>query len=155
MSIDFTDREYRLLVHMLLLAEWVLFADNNDDPGLDEYRDLLHKLIAKADQHGLRGTFEYNREHARYVPSADFEENEGYMNLLDRFIDNSFWEELLARITERDLMRQLGEEAYQNLAPEQRSEMLKGLEEYYYQEFRNHGIDNFQLRQDEAPHTLH
>ncbi len=63
------------------------------------------------------------------------------MEKLDEFVDDSFWHELSVRLAERDLAKEVGEDAFEEMDGEERIQRLGEIEDKYTQEFFEFGID--------------
>ena len=64
MAIDLSEKEYRLLLDMIYIARWVMYAySDNEDAVIDEsdeYMILKQKLLICAEEAGLTGLLEYS-----------------------------------------------------------------------------------------------
>lgn len=141
MKIDLTPAEFRRLIHLVYIATWILDAHKaGEDPDTAPYRQLEQKLFAIAHQHGLTDLAKYYEEFGRYLPTGELEESEVHL-FIDEYDDDTFWEELMARLAQRDVVNDVGgREAYIDLSPEQRITLLGRREEYYADEFTQHGL---------------
>lgn len=150
MRIELTTAEYRQLVDVLYLAEWLLTAHKvGDDPRITMYHQLVQKLYAHAQEVGLSHLIEYAAEFDQYFPTRDFESDTPIHEFIDEYDDETFWDELTRRLAERDLVVQMGGwEKVQRLSTEDRIRKLGQLEEQYAAEFARAGLENLQL---EAP----
>ena len=148
MKIDLTRKEYRDLLDILSIADWVLNAHKVDrDPRTERYRKLEQKFLALGKPMNYENLIAYAPEHNRYFPTKEYEEKSSAQTFIVEYENDSFWEELVSRLAERDLARQLGgHERISTLSPEQLFEKLGQLEEYYGEEFLQNGLENLQLR---------
>ncbi|MEZ4736905.1 MAG: hypothetical protein R3E79_58230 [Caldilineaceae bacterium] len=147
MQIELTTEEYRQLVDILYLADWLLTAHKvGDDPRVAPYHQLIQKLYARAEEMGLSHLIEYAAEFDQYFPTHDFESGTAIHTFIDEYDDETFWEELVRRLAERDLVLQLGNwEKVQQLPTEERIRKLGHLEEHYAAEIARHGLTNFRV----------
>lgn len=148
MKIDLTRKEYRDLLDILAIANWVLNAHKVDrEPRTARYDKLEQKLLALAKEMGYENLVEHAPEHNRYFPTREYEETSAAQAFITEYDNDSFWEEMTARLAERDLVRQLGgHDRIATLSPEELFEKLGKLEEYYGTEFSRNGLENLQLR---------
>jgi hypothetical protein len=148
MKIDLTRKEYRDLLDILSLADWVLNAHKVDaDPRTERYRKLEQKFLALAKQMKYENLVAYAPEHSRYFPTKEYEETSSTQTFITEYDNDTFWDELTARLAERDLAWQLGGyDRTRTLSPEELFEKLGELEEYYGEEFARNGLKNLQLR---------
>ncbi len=156
MKIDLTREEYRDLLDMLYIAEWVLTAHKiEEDPRVKRYSELEQKFLALAKKMGYENLVEYVPVSKQYYPTRDFEETSSAHPFIDEYNDINFWDELAIRLSVRDLAKKVG--GYDKLADLSREErflVLDELEEFYGEEFSSSGLDNLQLRKNPGPRRL-
>lgn len=147
MQIELTTDEYRQLVDVLYLAEWLLTAHKvGDDPRIQSYHQLVQKLYAYTQEVGLSHLIEYAVEFDQYFPTRDLEAGTTIHKFIDEYDDETFWDELTRRLAERDLVLQLGGvDKVQKLSTEDRVRKLGQFEEYYAAEFARNGLTNLRL----------
>ncbi len=147
MQIELTKDEYRQLVDILYLADWMLTARKvGDDPRVAGYHQLVQKLYARTQEMGLSHLIEYAEEFEQYFPTRDFEADTTIHEFINEYDDETFWDELTRRLAERDLLAQVGgREKLQKLSMEERIRKLGQSEEHYAAEFARHGIDHLRL----------
>ncbi len=147
MQVELTADEYRQLVDILYLADWMLTARKvGDDPRVEAYHQLVQKLYARAQEMGLSHLIEYAAEFDQYFPTRDFEADTTIHEFINEYDDETFWDELTRRLAERDLVAQLGgREKVQKLSMEERIRKLGQFEEQYAAEFARHGLDHLRL----------
>jgi hypothetical protein len=64
---------------------------------------------------------------------------------LDDFLDEVFWNELVHRLAERDLRAELGATKLAEEFTDAEHERLGAIEDRYWREFEEHGIDHLML----------
>ncbi len=147
MKINFTKKEYRLLIDILYIADWVLNAHKvEDDPRTRVYRILEQKIFSYAKEMGFENLIEYVTDFKEYFPSREYEETSPALKFIEEFETDAFWDELVDRLTERDLIRQVGGiENLSNLSFDNRIEKTFLLKEKYAAEFGANGLDNLEI----------
>ena len=110
-------------------------------PDTQPYRQLEQKLLSRAKDFGLEDWVQYDRRRDEYFPTREFEEASPSMGFIEEFQNDSFWDELLHRLVQRDLVRETGEEAYCNLSFEERFQREQPHEEKWQAELEAHGLD--------------
>jgi ribosomal protein S8 len=150
MKIDFTKAEYRDLIDMVYIAEWIMNAHKvKDDTRTKRYSKLEQKILSYAEKMGFSHLVEYAPEHDKYFPTRMFEEASSVHGFIDDYDNDSFWEELINRLAERDLIRQEGGlSTVLRLSVEERLEKQFRLEEKYAVEFEENGLENIRIDQD-------
>ncbi len=147
MKINITKREYRDLLDILYIADWVLNAHNPAyDPKTERYRKLEQKFYSHAKEMGFDNLIEYAPELERHFPTKEFEETSECTEFIDEFENDTFWEELIHRLVDRDLARQEGGiENVMKLSMKERIEKSTLLEEYYATEFEVNRLNNLKI----------
>lgn len=143
MHLRFTERELATLVEMLSLAASV--ASWNRKPGSDEgvaaYEALEDRVLEKAKLSGFADMIEFDDGKQRHQLTQEFTDGSFFQECYDEFRNENFWEELVVRLADRDLARQIGMEAWEALSEEQRRERTVTIEKRYWEELTEHGID--------------
>lgn len=147
MKIDLSRKEYRDLLDIIAIADWVLNAHKvEQDPRTERYRKLEQKFLALSEQMRFENLVEFAPEQDRYFPTKEYEDTSSVQTFVSEYENDTFWEELVARLAERDLAQQIG--GYDKIATLTREEMftrLSQLEEYYSAEFALNGLKNLKV----------
>lgn len=157
MKVSFTTKEYtRLLelVHLGLTAA----GSRADDPATmpERYADLTQKVLGLAEVFGCADLVESDVNGELFLNEKL---TEGPVReKVERFVDDTFWSELVGRLAARDLRLENGgklggaatEEAEAEAEePEELSEeddeKLAAMEDAYWREFETHGVDHLVL----------
>ena len=149
MQIDFTKVEYRDLLDMIYIADWVLNAHKMaDDPRTKRYGKLEQKILSYAEKMGFGHLVMYEPKFEKYFPTSTFEDLSPAYNFIKEYDNDTFWEELMYRLAERDLIKQEGSLSnVLRLPVEERLEKQFRLEEKYAVEFEENGLDNIRIDQ--------
>lgn len=145
MQMMLTDKEYQLLINMLFLSDWIMNSYRTPAHCKDsEYKILFHKILAIYAQNNSDDYCVYSKETKGYFIQSEQEEKlmESYVDPYDNYI---FWDELVERLSMRDLIETVGEQAYQAMDGMERVNRLEKLREQYFQEFEKNGLDNLKL----------
>ena len=154
MKINFTKTEYRLLLDMVEMAEWVLNSHRTDSSDeIKQYSELYQKILSHAKEMGFENLITYDESLDGYFATAEYEESE-HMRYIEEFEDDVFWEALPHRLAVRDLVKQFGEKKYTEMDFEERVSKIFELEAIYNKELEENGIDNMRfenLSKSDAP----
>lgn len=146
MKLDLTRAEYLTLLTAMQLADWVLHAHQTEESDETQpFRALEQKVFALAGDFDCKHLVEYVEEEGRFYASAEFDETGPAMEFIEEFENESFWNELLERLVERDLLRQLGEKTVEGLDPEEREIREEPYRRVYGDEFATHGVDRLEI----------
>ena len=146
MKIHFTKKEYRLLLDILYISEWVINSREIDDsPETDPYKDLEQKIMSVAKEYGFGNLISYDKKFEEYLPTVEFEEDETVNNFIDKYEDATFWEALCDRLAKRDFLAEYDAEAIEKMGD---AEIFSKTSEYadkYHEEFVKNGLDNIRI----------
>jgi hypothetical protein len=146
MEIVLSADEYKNLIEMLYIAEWVMNAHNvNPDPSTERYTTLEQKILSLAKEFGHNKLVDYDSEFGEYFPSRTVEEGitEKY---IEEYDNETFWNELIDRLVDRDMIRNNKEEDLNKMTIEERLEKEDPLRKKYETEFENNEIDNLVIK---------
>ena len=130
MNIELTEKEFRRLLDMAYIGNWILNAARGEDRFAD-YDRVQEKLFAHCPGVGMRSLVEVWQGHV--FPSKAYQEG-GIHEAIADYEDAVFFDILAEELARRDME---GEGADQS----DESQLVDRMEEYY-QEFEAHGIDN-------------
>jgi hypothetical protein len=148
MKVELSRRDYRSLLTVLEIADWVLHGYRAEEPRESAaVRALEQKLLALAEEFGSGELVDYDAAEQRYVLSREFDETSEALEFIDEFENDCFWEQLTQRLVERDLARELGEDALKRLDPEELEERAEPYRTLYGEEFLSHGVDRLEILQ--------
>lgn len=143
MHLRFTEEELSTLVEMVSLAAEV--ASWNERPGSEEglscYEALEDKVLEKAKLAGLGEKIKFDEEKQRHHLDPDHQEGTFFQQCYDEFRNEVFWEELVIRLSDRDLARVIGMNAWQEMTEEDRRHHTRDIEKRYWEEFSKNGIE--------------
>ena len=133
MNIELTDLQFRRLLDMVYIGNWILNATRGSDRIL-EYDDVERELFSHCHSSGMSSLVEYTNGAAG--PSSAFE-NGGIHEAIADYEDSVFFEILAEELARRDMdFEAIGHENY--------IELTNRIDEYI-EEFEQNGIDNITL----------
>ena len=145
MKIEVTKEQLDKLARLVYLGNWMANSWRNEDV-IEEYDEVESLILNEANKHGLGEYSELDEVEKKYVPSHELEEK--MTDLVDFYNDNTFWDQLIFRMADRDYVRKYGEEAMSELETEKGTAREKPLLEKYEKEFNEHGLDRMEIRRD-------
>ncbi len=145
-SLTIQPREYRVLLEMINLATYVAQYHNRGgrEDWMNGFDALSEKVLAMAGEMGCGDLVEKDPESDLLVPAEDYEEESFYKECVDDMIDRCFWEELVARLTDRDLARSLGAQKWDSMPEPERARRREAREQAWWKEFESHGIESLE-----------
>ena len=137
MNIEFTQKQFRRLLDLVYIGNWVLNSMRGDDRirDFDEVESYLFSHCPRFDMNTL-----FETENGEIVPSKAFSEGGIHEAIMD-YEDTVFFEILAEELARRDM-------DYQPVSRENYEELISRMDDYIA-EFEAHGTDNLVLSGEE------
>ncbi len=135
MQLDLTAREFRLLLDMVYIGNWVLNSTRGEDR-FQDYDNIESKLFAKCAEGGM-AVLAQDWE-GSVVPSQAYAEG-GIHEAIAFYEDNIFYEILAEELSRRDM-------DYPDINEENYEEIVTRMERYM-SEFERCGVDRLVLEE--------
>ena len=129
MNIELTDKEFRRLLDLVYVGDWILNSARGDDR-FEDYDLLQEKIFALCPSAGMRSLIETWQGHI--FPSRAYEDG-GIHEAIADYEDAVFFDILAEELARRDLGLVESE-------PEDYTELTARMDEYL-DEFDRHGLD--------------
>jgi len=145
MNINFTNDEYTTLLEILYLADWILNSYGAErSPSKSSYFDLEQKILSLSDKFEQKELVEFDDKYNEYIPSKIIEDGP-VLDFIESYNEESFWEELIDRLSKRDLLKNYTESEIQEM---EESVVLSEIEKYadvYAKEFEANGLMSIEI----------
>lgn len=149
MKIDLTKKQFRKLLDLVYLGNWIINATRDPDDVIKEYDDLEGEIFSYAEEAGLGSLVDPKAADEKGVhPNGQFEEQAS--EYIEQYDDETFWEEMATRFAERDFIRDHTADDMRALSQEEWFRILSEYEDDYGTELENHGIDRFEIIDEET-----
>lgn len=135
MNIEMSEKEFRRLLDLVYIGNWILNSTRGEDR-FEDYDLLQEKLFALAGKNGMKVLVESYLGH--YFPSKAFEEG-GIHEAIADYEDAVFFDILAEELSRRDMMEE-------NINPDDLSELQSRMNEYMA-EFEKNGIDRLTIEE--------
>jgi hypothetical protein len=146
MKVNITNKEYRTLLTMLEIAQWVNEAYNTETDGESgPYWEVQQRFLALAKDFGCGHLVEQHGPQGHHYPTDEFDESDPHLAILDQYSEDAFWETLEARLVRRDMVRLHGLERVQAMEPLERMKGEDPFREHYAREFEENGIERLEI----------
>ena len=129
MNIDLSDKEFRRLLDMVYIGNWILNSTRGEDR-FEDYDLLQEKLFALCPRQGMRSLVQ--SWHGHIFPSRAYEDG-GIHEAIADYEDAVFFSILAEELARRDL-------GLENSDPEDFTELQARMDEYM-NEFERSGLD--------------
>lgn len=143
-NLKLTDEQYKYLIQLVYLGNFMANATRNNDEMIPQFEELEQHIYSFAGEFGCGEFVDRHDAVEGIYPTREFEE------MMDKLVceydADIFWEELLHRMTERDLIDAYGESAVASMSIVERIEKERGFVQEYDKEFSGNGLKNLYLR---------
>ncbi|MBC8348498.1 MAG: hypothetical protein H8E24_07725 [Verrucomicrobia bacterium] len=156
MKFEFTQKEYRTLVDILTLSGMILDAyGRGEDSSRKGCFELEQKIYSYFEDVGSRDLIMRDPSTGQYGRKWSSDRSETIVKILDEYVDASFWEELIVRMAERDMLADLELQGkdQSKLTLEERETLLRKYGDRYDREFRSNGLKSIISRSESSEGT--
>ena len=129
MYIELTDKEFRRLVDLVYIGNWVLNSTRGEDR-FEDYDNLQEKFFSLCSKNGMKALVTAYMGH--YFPSREYEEG-GIHDAIADYEDAIFFDILAEELARRDMVEE-------NLNQDDENELTNRMNDYM-DEFEKYGID--------------
>ena len=147
MHLRFADEELGTLAEMLTLACWATFWNHKpgSDEGVARFDNMLEKILSRMQNNGQGGQVELDPERQRLRLCKDKEDGSFHAQCYDEMRAETFWEELVIRMADRELNKRYGQEALEQMNEDERKKITEPITKRYWEEFSAKGIANLHI----------
>ncbi len=145
-SIELSDEEMTHLSEIATLA--LLMMEQNpmsrENPRAREWEKLCTDILAAASHSPtLQPQLDYDAQNDSWALSQEYAEHALYEDVLEEYRESVFWEELIQRLCDQELIDTLGADRAATLSEEQREQKTRTLRQALYHEVSQHGLSRF------------
>lgn len=133
MNIELTDKQFRRLLDLVYIGNWILNSTRGEDRFKD-YDDLQEKLFSLCSKNGMNALVQFYMGH--YFPSKAYEDG-GIHEAIADYEDAVFFDILAEELARRDMLEE-------NLSQDDMTELASRMDDYM-DEFEKNGIDNLSI----------
>ncbi|OGD21253.1 MAG: hypothetical protein A2W03_09540 [Candidatus Aminicenantes bacterium RBG_16_63_16] len=142
MQITLTKEQYEKLMELVYLGNWMANSYRGDER-IEDYDRAAEHILSFAPSAGHQDWVEFDEFEGRYFPSRKLDED--LKPLVDDYDDDVFWNVLIDRLAERDLVRAQGEEAVDKMDWEEYSRNLEPYLKKYEKEIDESGVEHLEI----------
>lgn len=134
MQIELSNKEFRRLLDLVYIGNWVLNSTRAENDRFQDYDQVESKLFGQCARNGMHTLVEI--WNGSFVPSKAYAEG-GIHEAIAYYEDNVFFQILAEELSRRDM-------DYADITPENYDEMLQRMDRYM-EEFEASGVDHLTL----------
>ncbi len=144
MTISLTPEQYKTLLLTTYLGNWMVNAHQVETD--KTFDTLASHVYSYAASFGLAGLVELDADTGKYFPTRKLDELAA--EHMDAYDNETFWAELIGRLSERDLAAKYGQDASEKMTVEERFTKSEQFEARYDEEFEKHGMERLTIKDD-------
>lgn len=146
MKIHLTKNEYRILIEMLTISEWVMHSHKIESNEMCKQHDLLmQKLLSYHKDFKCDDLVNHDKTDNVFYQTLIDEEDSLVNELIQEYETEVFWEELINRLAKRDLIEKQGAKKVAEMDPVTRFEGVSEESSKYHEEFEKTGLKNLRI----------
>lgn len=147
-SIELTPKQFLALLKVVYLGNWMANAfrtGNEKDPVHKGYDDIADYLYLLAPRFGFSEKIEHELE---YDASGELTE---VSRLHEEYDEETFWDEIIDRLGERDLFEKYSRDEIKKMSREEYFDKLYACQDAYTDEINKHGVERLRII-DKSPY---
>lgn len=153
MKIEFSKEQYRCLMELVYMGNWVIGAVQKRD-AVKKYEELENYIYSLAKDFGLGEIIEYDEESGEFFAGKKFDKNTNVDKFIQDYDNDTFWMNLIDRLTMRDLIGKYGEDFIRKVDIEKILEEKDAIIDKYGDEFEKNSIENLIIRKQYKDQTV-
>jgi hypothetical protein len=141
-TLQLTGSQYLNLVKMIFLGGLVT-DEIAEDEEMGKFLEI-QQLVYAASGAGKGNLYiGYDKSEDEYFLAEDLEEQ--LMEILEKYDDSRFWENLIMRLTLRDIQKKYSEKELLEMPEDKGASEMEVIHSYYISEFDDHDLDNLKV----------
>ena len=148
MQVNLDQEQLKTLIELVYMGNWMATSYLEEIPEHKEkYEAMEETILALARQFNLEHLVEVD-EDGGYYPSSELEDVT-IQDCIDDYDDYTFWHQLADHLSNRDLIKEFGEDVIETMTDEERFVRKDKIYWEYMDEFGKNGIEHFRLIKNE------
>ncbi|MEO0088698.1 MAG: hypothetical protein ABIK77_05680 [candidate division WOR-3 bacterium] len=132
-NLTFKKEELETLLKLIYLGNWLANANREEERTIKKFEELKDQILSL-----IGNNIKEKYENLKY-------DNE-IINIIEEYNEITFWDLLITRLAERDMILEYGEEEIKNLSEEEYKKIHLEYQQKYYQEFFENGLWNLMIK---------
>lgn len=148
--VTFTKKQYFTLMKAIFLSNWMVNSHTDGSPGNTanpEFEDLDRYIFSQAERFGL-GKYVDNKlaGDGKYYESRKFEDESGVYAIIEEYMEENFWDELINRLALRDFDQQYNRDQKRAMVGMERSDKIYDIVLRWAEEIDENGLKNIIIK---------
>lgn len=154
MQMELSKEQFKTLLKLVYLGNWLANASRDgrpENPHKEEYETTEDYIFSFAKQFGF-GEYVDDEEagEGKFYPTRMFEEETDIQELIDEYDEETFWDEIIDRLGERDFHRRYSKDEIQKMSREERFKKLYEFIDKWADEIDENGIERLGIIKKDA-----
>lgn len=138
------------MLKVAYLGNWMANAWRIEDK-VKEYESIEHYLFSLAPTFGFEKFVEHEEiDGNAYYPSRSFEETTDVEELHEAYDEDTFWDELVNRLGDRDFFSRYSLEQIKSMTDEERYLKRSECAEWYIEEINEYGLERISVTEEKT-----
>ncbi len=133
-NITLKEEDLQTLLKLIYLGNWVANANREEERTIKKFEDLKDQILNMIGNKNIKEEYE------------NFKFDNEIINIIEEYNEITFWDLLITRLAERDMILEYGEEGLKKLSNEEYKKTNLEYQRKYYQEFFENGLWNLIIR---------
>ena len=141
MKINFTKKEYRTLIKLIQISDWVINSHRHrGDSAVENEAAVVQKIYSHAKEMECEDLIMYSKELGEFFETQYAEFDSEARRYIEEYDEETFWAELIDRLSKRDVMSKTTEEEFLRMPQEEKIRLFCDAEEPWEKEVQEHGL---------------
>ena len=152
LKIKLTKEQFEVLLKLVYLGNWMVNANRDGSPGnphKEKYEAIENYIFSFAKGFGFS---EYVDDEdagsGRFYPTRAFEEETDVQKLHEEYDEETFWDELIDRLGERDFYQYYSKDEIRKMSQEERFDKLYEFIDKWADEMSENGVERLKIAKD-------
>lgn len=142
MHLDLNKEQYKSLLELLFLGEWLVNGVRNPNDFIEKYPELSSYIMSKAQSFGCTDMVEVCDGNYLLSDKVDQDELSSY---IDHYNEHQLGEELLDQLVDRDMNAKFTKAEQDKMSDEELLRLQSEIRDMYEKELEQNGLKNFHL----------
>ncbi|MEO0097798.1 MAG: hypothetical protein ABIK78_06865 [candidate division WOR-3 bacterium] len=133
-TLNLKKEDLETLLKLIYLGNWVANVNREEERMIKKFEDLKNQILSMIENKDIKEEYE------------NLKSDNEIINIIEEYNEIVFWDLLITRLAERDMVLEYGEEGLKNLSNEEYKKTNLEYQKKYYQEFFENGLWNLIIR---------
>lgn len=145
MKIEISKRQFKFLLELVHMGNWVANSDNPPDVIDEKYEDITKIIYSYGQEAGLEKYVAYSKYSQAWTGTNYLFLESNAAKLLEEYNERTFWNRLAEELALRDFHRKYSEEEIKKMPSNERMEKVLELIDRYKEETYDRDINRFEI----------